>query len=842
MITIGILAHVDAGKTTLSENILYECGSIKKAGRVDNGDTTLDTHELEKKRGITIFSSRAVFSVGERKFTLLDTPGHTDFSAEMERTLSVLDYAILVVSAPEGVQGHTRTLFELLKRYDVPAFIFVNKMDRYDKSPKDALSMLKKDLSGECVDFSDYDSALEEIAACDEKMMEDYFSKGEIDDADVIRAIIERKIYPVYFGSALKDEGVKELLCGMGRFMSEIIYGDEPCALVYKITHDEKHNRLTHLKVLGGSYKVRDTIGNDKISLMDDGTEEKNVAKAGEICTVAGLNDTYPGQGIGVPDAMVPVLEAVMSYKVIVSDETPQVVLLDYLKEIEEESPELKFSWDEEAQEIKVKVMGLIQLEILKEVVLTRFGVQIDFGQERIVYKESITGIAEGVGHYEPLRHYAEVHLKLEPGERGSGIVCKSAVSSDLLATNWQRLIYTHVMERIHRGVLTGSELTDVVFTITGGRAHVKHTEGGDFRQSTYRAVRQGLMELKEQGECQLLEPYYDFIMTLPQECLGRAMTDIDAMHGKCLPPEMENETAVLKGYAPVSSLWDYQNELIAYTKGFGGISLSLRGYDVCVNPQAVIEEKNYDPDADIRNPSGSVFCEHGAGVFVPWNEVKKMMHVESSMGTVRDAAGVPKTAVRTAGVYEWITTDEVDAIIKKAGGANARQKVATREKKVYTYSSSVNHKNPPVVKPKYLLVDGYNIIFAWPELKSLAAENVDAARLKLIDIISNYAGFREIQTAVVFDAYRLEHHKTEMLSYHNIQIVFTATAETADHYIERFTHDNASKYDIEVATSDGLEQIIIRSNGARLMSAANLFEEVKAVNNQIREIINGSF
>ena len=839
MITIGILAHVDAGKTTLSENILYDSGSIRRAGRVDSGDTCLDTHELERARGITIFSSRASFEVSGRKFMLLDTPGHTDFSAEMERTLSVLDYAILIVSAPEGVQGHTLTLFRLLERYDVPAFIFVNKMDRYEGSKDELMNMIRNKLSSDCINFTDMD--MEGIAGCDEKMMEDYLASGKLDETDVIRAIAERKIYPVYFGAALKNEGVKELLSGMAGYMSNIEYDDEFAARVYKITHDEKHNRLTHMKILGGSLKVRDKIGNDKVSGIEEGTE----IYAGDLCTVAGLTETYPGQGINCADAPTPEIEPVMTYQVLINDGASPIVVMDYLKEIEEENPELKFTWNEDTREIHVRVMGLIQLEILKEVVKERFGLNIEFGAGSIVYKETLSGMAYGVGHFEPLRHYAEVHLIMTPGERGSGITAVSDVSEDELARNWQRLIVTHILEKRHAGVLTGSELTDVVITVKGGRAHVKHTEGGDFRQSTYRAVREGLMEARAAGEVRLLEPYYNFVMTMPQEYVGRAMTDIEAMSGKCQAPELINDTATICGYAPVSRLWDYPNELNAYTRGYGNISLNLRGYDVCHNQEEVLDGCTYDPEADLRNPCGSVFCSHGAGVYVPWNEVKSMMHVESVLGTKRDDAGVPMSAVRTAQVDEWISTEEVDAILKAANGSNKKNKVARRAKKVYTYensnSSSVSHRKSQIIKPEYFLIDGYNIIFAWPELKALADVNIDSARLKLLDIVSNYSGYREIETAVVFDAYRLEHHKTEMLDYHNIHVIFTATAETADHYIETFTHQNASKYSITVATSDGVEQIIIRSSGSRLMSAKGFYDEVKAVNEMIKEIIHGS-
>jgi len=848
-LTIGVVAHVDAGKTTLSENILYDCKSIRQLGRVDNGDTCLDTHVLERKRGITIFSSQASFTAGGREFTLLDTPGHTDFSAEMERTLSVLDYAILIVAAPEGVQGHTLTLMKLLDHYNIPAFIFVNKMDRYDGEGREAreklMAMLRARLSGECVNFTDFD--IEEAAGCDEQMLEDYLAGKELRDEDIIRCIAQRRIFPVYFGSALRNAGVHELLDGMARFMSNIEYGDEPAARVYKITHDDRHNRITHMKIMGGSVKIRDSLDAEgvtgKISQIETGGRLVNEAAAGDICAVAGLEGTYPGQGIGCEDAPLPEIEPVMTYQVIPEDDISPVIAMEHLREIEEESPELRFEWDEKTGEIHVKVMGLIQLEILRDVVRERFGMDIGFGAGTIVYKETIKAPAYGVGHFEPLRHYAEVHLVMAPGERGSGVTAVSDVSEDLLARNWQRLIITHILEKHHAGTLTGSELTDVVITLRGGRAHVKHTEGGDFRQATYRAIREGLMEARQAGDCVLLEPYYNFMISMPQEYIGRAMTDIEAMHGKCDPPEQEGSMTVLRGYAPVSKLWNYPNEINAYTRGYGSIALSLRGYDVCCEQELRVAEKGYDPDADLRNPTGSVFCDHGAGVYVSWDEVKGLMHVESVLGTKRDATGAPVTAVRNARVDEWISPEEVDAIIRQAAGANKKNKVAPRAKKIYTYESgkSVSHKKPQIKKPEYLLIDGYNIIFAWDELRALAGTNIDAARLRLMDIVSNYAGFRSVETAIVFDAYRLENHRTELIDFHNIHVVFTATAQTADQYIERFTHENASKYDITVATSDGVEQIIIRSQGSRLMSAKNLYEEVKDVNDRIKEYINGS-
>ena len=883
MLTFGILAHVDAGKTTLSESVLYATGAIRRMGRVDNRDTAMDTHELEKQRGITIFSNRAVFRMpitpgeanadagraknvresalpaaekNEREFVLLDTPGHADFSAETERTLNVLDYAVLVVSGPEGVQSHTLTLWKLLEKYGIPVFIFVNKMDRCPDAAPDAqgqypenvraelIRTLREKLSPECAELTD----LESIATCEEGMLEEFLETGSIRREEIADAIAARKLFPVCFGSALKAEGVSEFLTAFAAYTVEPDYDADAefSAKVYKITHDEKHNRLTHLKIMSGRIAIRDKIGNDKINAIyvdadQSGASggERQEAFAGEIVAVGGLSGTFPGQGIGCADAPVPVTTPVMVYRVELPGGVSPTVAMEMLREIEEENPELAFSWDERSREISVHVMGGIQLEVLHEIVKENFGMEIRFGAGSIVYKETITNVVEGIGHFEPLRHYAEVHLLMEPGPRGSGVAADSDVSTDELPLNWQRLVMTHILERTHAGVLTGSELTDVKITVKAGRWHHKHTEGGDFRQATYRGIRQGLM----QADSLLLEPYYDFVLELPMEALGRAMTDIESRSGKCEAPEQNGNRVTLRGFAPVSCLWDYQNEVNAYTAGYGTLALSLRGYDVCHNPEEVIAARGYDPDSDLRNPSASVFCAHGSGMLVPWDQVKEYMHVESIFALKRDDAGVPLSAVRTAKVDEWIDSEEVDAIIKKTTGANAKNKAPREPKKVQNFGASATHRKPQIIKPEYLLVDGYNIIFAWPELRMLVETNIDAARLKLMDIVSNYAGFRGIETAVVFDAYRVQNHKTETLEFHNIHVVYTATAETADHYIERFTHKNASQYAITVATSDGIEQIIIRSQGCRLMTASAFYEEVKHTNQEIKDIIaqNGS-
>lgn len=837
MATIGILAHVDAGKTTLSENILYKCGVISDMGRVDRGDTVLDTDPVERARGITIYVGCAHFDIGNRRFTLLDTPGHTDFSAETERTLSVLDYAILVVSGAEGVQGHTGTLFKLLERYQVPVFIFVNKMDRSTRDSRDIMAELTEELAAECVEFSP-DFNIEDAAACDEILMERYLSTSQLTDGEIAAAVGRRRLFPVYFGSALHGDGIDELMTGLRRFTQEPRYPADFCARVYKITHDDRHAAMTHMKILGGRLAIRDRVGDDKVTRIRicDGERYTEVteAGAGECVTVTGLESLKAGQGINCEDAPVPVLEPVMTYRLEPVQDIQPVQMMSYLKELQSEMPELAVEWIEQHREILVRVMGLIQLEVLTAVIKARFDVDVTWGAGTIVYKETIANTAEGVGHFEPLRHYAEVHLLLEPGERGSGIVCGSDVSTDDLALNWQRLILTHIMEKRHAGVLTGAELTDVKITLKAGRAHQKHTEGGDFRQAVYRAVRQGLM----QAESLLLEPYYDFEIHVPTENLGRTMTDIDSMSGHCDAPRTIGDESVLTGYGPVSELWDYHKDIIAYTRGRGTMTCSMHGYDICHDAQAVIERFGYDPELDIQNPTGSVFCAHGSGFYVPWYDVPQYMHVESIFSHDRDDTGIPVSAVRTARVDEWIDPQEVDRILRQATHANAREKGRPAAKRTVSAPVRAAAYKPAVIKPRYLLVDGYNIIFAWDELRDMAKENIDGARQMLCDIVSNYAGYKGIETAVVFDAYRLQNHKTEMLDYYNIKAVYTATAQTADHYIERFTNENASRYDITVATSDGIEQIIIRSQGCRLLSATAFRHEIDVVNEEIRDAL----
>ena len=890
-LVLGILAHVDAGKTTLSESILYTSGTIRKLGRVDNKDAFLDTNRLERERGITIFSKQAVFLLGDRKVTLLDTPGHVDFAAEMERTLSVLDYAVLVVSGADGVQGHTMTLWRLLKRYHVPVFLFVNKMDQDGTDKVRLLQEIKEKLSGNCVDFTQNigDAFYDALAMCEEEAMEQYLETESVED-DLIRKMIQKRIiFPCYFGSALKVEGVEELLKGLEQYTAEPDNSQKPGtkdsliqesgvpefgAKVFKIARDEQGNRLTFLKITEGSLAVKtsvsggsgESVWEEKVNQIriysGERYETASEVTAGDICAVTGLSMTYPGEGLGCEkEADIPLLEPVLTYSLILPPECSAAVMLPKLRQLEEEEPELHIVWKEETQEILVQLMGEVQIEILQSLIKERFGVVVEFGTGKIVYKETIADTVEGVGHFEPLRHYAEVHLLMEAGEPGSGLIFAADCSEDVLDKNWQRLILTHLNEREHKGVLTGSVITDMKITVIGGRAHQKHTEGGDFRQATYRAVRQGLM----QAESVLLEPVYDFRMEVPEENLGRAMTDVERMSGRCNAPVTENHIAILTGSAPVSTMQDYQKELSAYTKGHGKMSVTLKGYEPCHNRDEVIDTIGYDAMADTLHPSDSVFCAHGAGFLVPWYEAADYMHVpayltdaaDSSNGAYDDgiyadgryAAGgaldtrnARNAEYRVPKVEEWMDTEEIDAILKRTFDANKRNKSIPRKGVVRRHTKAVSEA--PVTRTyrkqenleKYLLVDGYNVIFAWQELKELAELSVDGARGKLMDILCNYQGIRGGELIVVFDAYRIKGHKTEYFDYHNIHVVYTKEAETADQYIEKFAHENSRKYDITVATSDGLEQIIIRGEGCQLISSRELEEEIRTANARMLE------
>lgn len=853
----GIVAHVDSGKTTLSESILYISGAIRKLGRVDNKDAFLDNNEMERARGITIFSKTAKIVKDQLQLTILDTPGHVDFSAEMERTLQVLDYAILVVSGADGVQGHTHTLWRLLTRYQIPVFLFINKMDQPGTEKDIILKELKEKLDDSCIDFTSTNSEefYEDIAMCSEQLLDEYMETGRVKDSTIIEAIKERKVFPCYFGSALKLFGVEEFLQGFERYTSETVYPEEFGAKVFKIVRDEQGNRLSYLKITGGSLKTKEILsggGDKKESSVEPWEEKVNQIRvysgekfesvgevfAGEICAVTGLTKTKPGEGFGYEsEEWTPILEPVLTYQIILPDGIDARMMIPKLRQLEEEEPELHIVWDEELKEIRVQVMGEVQIEIVKSLVKERFGVEIEFGQGNIVYKETIQNVVEGVGHFEPLRHYAEVHLLLEPLERGSGLEFAVDCSEDLLNRNWQRLVYTHLEEKEHRGVLTGSTITDMRITLVAGRAHQKHTEGGDFRQATYRAIRQGL----KQAQSILLEPYYEFILELPTGMVGRAMTDIEKMYGTFEITKNEGDTAVLCGKAPVATMGGYQKEVTAYTKGLGRLFCSLSGYDVCHNADEVIEQIGYDSEHDLMNPTGSVFCAHGAGFLVSWDQVKDYMHLES---VLEDRIETEKT-VETGYVpplpveEEWIDTEEIDSILARTFHANKKPEARSkygRSKRTTNQAPVVRTYKPSVKKEKYLLVDGYNIIFAWEELNELSKTTIDGARGKLMDILCNYQGMKKCHLILVFDAYRVEKHQTEILDYHNIHVVYTKEAETADQYIEKFSHENASKYDITVATSDGLEQVIIRGQGCSLLSAREFKEEILEMEKLIRK------
>lgn len=866
-ITMAVLAHVDAGKTTLSEALLYETGAIRQVGRVDHKDAYLDTDDMEKQRGITIYTKQARIELENYIMTLLDTPGHVDFSVEMERALCCLDYAILLVSAADGVQGHTRTLWHLLKRYNVPVFIFVNKMDQPGMDEDKILAELKNELSGECVDFmglsetglsdsGNIHEIYEEIATADESALEEFLENNLLCDDTIAKLISERKVFPVLLGSALKMEGVTILLEILNRFLRDKKYPEEFAARVYKISRDSKGVRQTHLKVTGGSLKVRSVIPgiDEKVNQIRLYSGEKfettDEVFAGGVCTVLGLDSTYPGMGLGAEaDDAIMTLEPVMVYKAVFDEKLSPMTVLSFFKELEEEQPELHVIWNEKTKEIQVQMMGEVQIEILTSEIKRRFDTDVEFKEGSILYKETIADAVIGIGHFEPLRHYAEVHILMEPLERGSGLVFEANCSEDILARNWQRLVLTHLKEREHKGVLLGAPVTDMKFTLVAGAAHIKHTEGGDFRQATYRAVRQGLM----QAGSILLEPYYRFRLEIPEAFVGRAMTDIDRMCGKMGTPEIGTDTAVITGRAPVSTMQGYQKEVMAYTGGRGNITLVMDGYDECHNADEVLLNTTYDPDADTRNPSSSVFCAHGAGYLVEWDMVPMYAHIDVELGAPddkgecdidiikkEDIINAPKAYPSGTKEEMAIGTDEIDAIINRTAYANANaKKNKWKRSKADTVSSlsgggthniktGSSGEKMNFKKEEYLLVDGYNIIFAWEELSELAKTTVDGARGRLLDIMSNYQGIKNINIIVVFDAYRLKEHPTEIFDYHNVHVVFTKEAETADQYIEKFAREYGRKYKVTVATSDGIEQIIIRGQGCLLMSARELETEIK--------------
>lgn len=856
-LVIGILAHVDAGKTTLSESMLYLSGTVRKLGRVDHKDAFLDTYALERDRGITIFSKQAVFSLGNKKVTLLDTPGHVDFSAEMERTLQVLDYAILVISGADGVQGHTETLWKLLKLYAIPTFIFINKMDQQGTDQAALLSELKERLDEGCIVFDHEESTetLEELAMTDEKVL-DYFMEHEsIRKEDICRLIKERRVFPCYFGSALKLEGVQELLYGFERYMEPYTGTEEFGAKVFKISRDDKGERLTFLKVTGGKLVVKMPVNlvdkEEKVNQIRIYSGAKyetvNEVEAGGVCAVTGLVSSYIGQGFGVEKGTAaPFLEPVLTYQMILPDGADTTKVLRELKQLEEEEPLLNIVWNPALEEIHVQLMGEVQTEILKTMIAERFHLDVEFGTGKIVYKETIKNSVVGVGHYEPLRHYAEVHLKMEPLETGSGLVFDADCSEDVLDRNWQRLILTHLQEREHPGVLTGSPITDMKITIVAGRAHLKHTEGGDFRQATYRAVRQGL----KSAESILLEPWYSFVLEVPSDQVGRAMSDIGQMNGSFEGPEAEDKQGMVRltGTAPASEMRDYQREVWAYTKGRGRITFTLKGYEPCHNAEEVIEQIGYDSERDIDNPTGSVFCAHGAGFLVKWDEVPEYMHIKEdflSEGSDEISEGeqtITGNAHFGNSSYSSGYGDDPEllAIMEREFGSKQKERDRYSGYRKQTVSAPMPRKTvikDTEPKKEYLLVDGYNVIFAWEELNELAKASIDAARNKLMDILSNYQGFTGCTLILVFDAYKVKGSQGEVQKYHNIYVVYTKEAETADQYIEKTTHEIGRKYKVTVATSDALEQVIVMGQGAYRMSARDFYEEVERTEKQIREI-----
>ena len=876
-LVVGILAHVDAGKTTLAESIVYLSGNIRSLGRVDHGNTFLDTNEMERARGITIFSKQAEVMLKaeeqELPVTFMDTPGHVDFSAEMERTLQILDYAVLVINGMDGIQGHVLTLWKLLKRYDIPTFLFVNKMDQSGTDRGKLLRELQERLSDHCIPFDAVQDEewKESVAMCTEELMEQYLENGDIASEDIKTAIAKRHIFPCFFGSALKIHGVEELLQGLVTLTIRKQYPADFGARVYKITRDEKGNRLTHVKLTGGSLKVKEIIGEEKADQIRfySGVQYRteNEAFAGEVCAITGLEATYAGQGLGIEESLEnPVLAPVLTYQLILPVGAEPHVVYRKLTQLEEEEPLLHLVWEEQTKEIRAQVMGEVQIEVLKNMIKERLGLTVEFGTGCIVYKETIAEAVEGVGHFEPLRHYAEAHILLEPGERGSGLSFASDVSTDILDLNWQRLILTHLEEKQHKGVLIGAPITDMKLTVIGGRSHKKHTEGGDFREATYRAVRQGLKKAKSV----LLEPVYEFRLEVPQECVGRAMTDISKMQGKFSDPEMVGNHAVLSGTAPVATMQEYPMEVAAYTRGEGRILLSPGGYEPCHNEEEVIAAMGYDSEADLANPTGSVFCVHGAGFVVPWDEVENYMHVETEWeeeyadGIENEAVGmsvsgtlsvnskevlagiVPKSARKSGGSAVGAFSAEDKELAEIFNRTYGKSDTKGKNGSAYDPMNVVHRPSMPKkveIKPverqeEYLLVDGYNIIFSWDELNELSKTNIAAARQKLMDVLCNYQGFKKCTLILVFDAYKVEGFQGEVQKYHNIHVVYTKEAETADQYIEKTVHQMAKKYNVTVATSDATEQVIIWGAGAMRMSAQGLLTEVQETNREIRKLL----
>ena len=853
-ICAGLLAHVDAGKTTLSEALLYLTGQTRRMGRVDHQDTVMDTDAQERERGITIFSKQARLAWGELELTLLDTPGHVDFAAEMERTLQVLDYAILVVSGADGIQGHTATLWRLLEHQSIPTFLFINKMDQPGTDRAALMDQLRQRLDGGCVDFgAGREELLESAALCDEELMERYLAGEAPDDGDLAALIATRRMFPCFFGSALKLEGVEELLSALERYTLEPQWGERFAARVFKVSRDERGERLSWLKLTGGQLRVRQALSGgqgeerweEKVSQIRlySGAKYTSVdqVEAGTVCAVTGLSRTRPGQGLGEEGAGgAPELEPVLNYQVIPPAGCDVHTLLQHLRQLEEEDPQLRVLWNETLGEIHLRLMGEIQRSVLTRLIHDRFGVAVTFGTRYIVYKETIAAPGAGLGHFEPLRHYAEVHLLLEPLERGSGLQFDTICPEDVLDRSWQRLILTHLMEKTHVGVLTGSPITDMKLILLTGRAHVKHTEGGDFRQATYRAVRQGL----RMAQSILLEPWYEFRLEVPADCLGRAMADIQRMSGRFDPADHQGDTAVITGSAPVSEMGDYWTQVAAYTRGSGQLTCTLRGYEPCHDAQAVIERIGYDPDRDTDDPADSVFCSHGSGVTVKWDQVRQHMHLDSGWrppaeeSEADQSQGIPRQAMGYADSAKM--EKELEAIFTRTYGPIKPRAFAPTAKAPARKERPWKGLKPRFQGEEYLLVDGYNIIYAWDDLKQLAAQDLDGARMRLMDILSNYQGWRKCRVILVFDAYRVKGNPGSVERYHNIHVVYTKEAETADMYIEKTTYEIAREHRVRVATSDALEQMIILGHGAQRISARELRFEIDQAVAEMRRIIGG--
>lgn len=862
-IVIGILAHVDSGKTTLSEALLYQSGNIKRFGRVDHRDSFLDTFSLERDRGITIFSKQAVLKYNHTEFTLLDTPGHVDFSAETERTLQVLDYAVLVISATDGIQSHTQTLWKLLSKYNVPCFIFINKMDLDGADKERVITELKAKLSDGCIDFGCSDKAelYENIALCDENLLNQYYEMETLKKEDIIAGIQRRKIFPCLFGSALKLTGVSGFLDCLYNYTAMPKYGSEFAGKVFKISEDNGQ-RLTFLKVTGGSLKVREILrsgknkNSEKVSQIRIYSGEKFTAAeevfAGTVCAVTGITFAQSGDGLGTEkNTGLPMLEPVFTYRLELPHGIDVHTALEKMRILESEDPQLKIVWNERLREIQVQLMGDIQLEILQSIISKRFGIQAAFGKGNIIYKETIANTVEGIGHFEPLRHYAEVHLLMKPGKRNSGIIFKTDCKEDLLDKSWQRLILTHLYEKTHIGVLTGSPITDMEITLVSGKAHAKHTEGGDFRQATYRAVRQGLRS----ANCILLEPIYEFTLEVPTENVGRAMTDIQRMYGCFDPPETTGDFSVISGTAPVSSMYAYSKDVMQYTHGTGRLMCALKGYEACHNAEEVIENIGYDCDVDTENPCDSVFCAHGAGYNVKWNEVKSHMHLPGVLSAPKSNYidnDVKRKFSRCKDKDNLFALDrELMQIFEQTyGPIKSRSENPAQNHFTFTESAdkiAENKKYKRTQEPRYegteyLLVDGYNVVFSWDSLREMSKNNIDGARNKLINILCNYQGYRKCEVILVFDAYKVKDSTREVEKVNNINVVYTKEAETADMYIEKTSHKLAKKHKVRVVTSDALEQLIILGNGALRVSSREFLFEIRQAEEEIRNIISETF